>query len=204
MLEMHSGSSAEVSDGRTERRRDNAKRIYDAAMRLAQQKSYQSMTADDICREAGVGRATFFRIYKAKSGLLKEFNRRLALEIDARLQVCDGDTAVKLSIFADEIALAWQRSGAVLAAMINDYTRSTGQGASHWVHQEIFDLVVAIVAEGIEKKELRGSMPVTQLGSLMFYQVNIAVAEGSLAGETDLQSLANEALECLLNGVATR
>ena len=204
MLETHAEDSTEVSDGRTERRRDNAKRIYDAAMRLARKKGYQSMTAEDICQEAGVGRATFFRIYKAKSGLLKEFNRQLALQIDSRLQACDGETAAKLSIFADEIALAWQQSGAVLAAMINDYTSSTGQGASHWVHQEIFDLVVAIVAEGIEKNDLRGSMPAPQLGSLMFYQINIAVAEASLSGETDLQALANEALECLLNGVATR
>ena len=33
---------------------------------------------DDICVRAQVGRATFFRFYGTKAGLLAEFNRRLA------------------------------------------------------------------------------------------------------------------------------
>lgn len=33
---------------------------------------------DDICVRAQVGRATFFRCYGSKAGLLAEFNRRLA------------------------------------------------------------------------------------------------------------------------------
>lgn len=189
------------TDGRAMRRRDNAKRLFDAAMRLAQKSGYQSVTATDICAEAGVGRATFFRIYKSKAGLLREFNRRLALELEERLKDSEGDTAEKLSIFADEIALAWQRVGSVLAAMVDDYKRSTGDDVSHRVHQELFDLVVIIVAEGIATDELRDSMPVERLASLIFYQINIAVAEASLAGEADLQSLAKEALKFILIGV---
>lgn len=201
-----SESFIDATDGRAVRRRDNAKRLFDAAMRLAQQKGYQSVTADDICREAGVGRATFFRIYKSKAGLLREFNRRLASEIEALVEQSDGSAIEKLSIVADEIAKAWQRGGAVLAAMVTDYISSSAQGASHWVHQEIYNLVVSIVSEGIKKGELRDSLKAEQLASLMLHQVNIAIVDAAaISGEgkteeANLQALAEKVLEYFFNG----
>lgn len=194
----------DITDGRTVRRQENAKRLFDATMRLAQRSGYQSITATDICNEAGVGRATFFRIYKTKAGLLREFNRRLAVEIEESVGSGQGTAITKLFIVADKIALAWQRGGAVLAAMVTDYIRSSDQGASHWVHQEIYDLVVIIVTQGIEAKELRRSMPAEQLASLILHQINIAISEAGLSGQTNLQPLAKDVLEYFLNGAAIK
>ena len=204
MSDSSQASLSEVTDGRSVRRRDNAERLFDAAMQLAQQHGYQSITADEICQKAGVGRATFFRIYKTKSGLLREFNRRLAAVIEQRVEQSQGDAIAKLLTVADEIAQAWQRGGAVLAAMVSDFIGSPSPGSFHWVHQEIFDLVVGIVVQGRAAGQLRTSLQSEQLASLILHQINIAIAEAGMSGEKNLQPLARSVLEHLLNGVAKK
>ena len=52
--------------------------IYNAALDLLAEQPYDKVSVDDICARAQVGRATFFRFYGTKAGLLAEFNRRLA------------------------------------------------------------------------------------------------------------------------------
>lgn len=198
-------NKVEVADGRAERRRDNAEKLFDAAMRLAKQSGYQSLKTEDICHEAGVGRATFFRIFKSKAGLLREFNRRLAIEIadsldQRQVENKQVDAAEKLSIVADGIALAWLQGGVVLAAMVTDYISNPEQGSLHWVHQEIYNIVVDIVAQGITDGELRDLLEAEKLASLILHQINIAIVEAAMDGQQNFQPLVQEVLGYLLNG----
>ena len=71
-------------------RRDRKKRrtrreIYEAAMRLFAESGFAAVTIADICREADVGRGTFFLHFPSKAALLYEFNQRVAEEFRASL-----------------------------------------------------------------------------------------------------------------------
>lgn len=198
-LAEESGSKA---DGRVARRLDNAERLFDAAMRLTQRSGYSAITADDICREAGVGRATFFRIYKSKAGLLREFNRRLGLQVEDRVRQSELGSIDKLYLVANEIAISWERSGAFFGAVVSEYVNAPVEGISHSIHQEIYDLLIDIVAEGMKGGALRASFTPNQLASLLLYQIGSSLTEAGLAGEKEFQSLAKKVVEYFLNGAA--
>ena len=106
---MNVTDDSDIQDGRRLRRANSRERLYDAAMALLETQDFDDLSVDEICRQAGAGRATFFRIYGGKTGLILEFNRRLAARAAARLDAL-GKASARDSLFAigDEIALAWQ------------------------------------------------------------------------------------------------
>ena len=101
-------ANARTTDGRRQRRADSRERLYDAALGLLEYNRFGDLSITEICEEAGVGRATFFRIYGSKAGLLLEFNRRLALRAKTRLDRENPPTTrTRLSVIGEEIANAW-------------------------------------------------------------------------------------------------
>lgn len=193
-------NSLGAADGRAVRRQQNAASLYDAAIRLAQKKGYEAITASDICREAGVGRATFFRIYGSKAGLMREFNRRLALNVEERLAGSGESPIEKLLIVADEIALAWEQSGAVLAPLVADYLGSSLVSTLHAIQQELFDQVVTIVSQGVDAGELRADLPIRRMASMMLIQITFVMAEEGLSGKRDLRSIAKTLPDFFMHG----
>ncbi|HET9691742.1 MAG TPA: helix-turn-helix domain-containing protein, partial [Acidimicrobiales bacterium] len=64
----------------------NRGRLYDAALDLFAEHGYSEVSVEQICERADVGRATFFRLFGSKGGLLSEFNRRLATDARGRVE----------------------------------------------------------------------------------------------------------------------
>lgn len=55
---------------RERKRRETAKRIEEAGIRLFMERGYTATTLDDIAAEAGISRRTFFYYYKSKDDIL--------------------------------------------------------------------------------------------------------------------------------------
>ena len=109
-------------DGRSQRRVENGARLFDAAMELLATRSYDDISIEEICAAAGVGRATFFRIYQTKADLLLEFNRRLAIRVQGRLDFANQtDVQVALRIVGEEIADTWTQAAPRATAMAVDF-----------------------------------------------------------------------------------
>lgn len=47
---------------REQKRRETKQRIRDEAARLVEEHGYDNVTVDDICRDAGISRRTFFNL----------------------------------------------------------------------------------------------------------------------------------------------
>lgn len=65
-----SGDSSPTVGHRERKRRETAKRIKEAGIRLFMEKGYAATTLDDIAVEAGISRRTFFYYYKSKDDIL--------------------------------------------------------------------------------------------------------------------------------------
>jgi AcrR family transcriptional regulator len=189
------------TDGRGQRRLENRARIYDAAMKLLRRRSYGELTVEEICDAAGVGRATFFRIFEAKTGLLREFNRRLAARVEGRLAAeAPTDAAGALRIVADEIVSTWSRAAPGATEMAIEYMHAAGPGQVHGAHPELLDLVVGIVEGGVKTGEIRGANPPLLTGALALTQLAAAAAYWIEHSASSLESLVEEALESWLHG----
>ncbi len=192
------------TDGRALRRHDNARRLYDAADELLATTGFEDLNVDDICALADVGRATFFRIYGTKAGLLREFNRRLAHDAEDRLRAADAiDVRTSLGIIADAIVDAWRDAGPGHLGMARAFAQSVPHTDPHAAHPELFVLVHRIVTNGIDRGELPDVVPSKIVASLALIHLTAPIAYTLAGGSTDTHRLAHTLLDQWHTGVTT-
>jgi AcrR family transcriptional regulator len=182
----------------------NRDRLYEAALELFAGRGYDLVSVDDICERAGVGRATFFRLYGTKAGLLTEFNRRLAVR--ARHSVTDSqprDAGEALRVVARTMCATWAESGAVLRELAREYLQTVSLEAGTRKGQpDLRALVSEIVADGQRRGEL-----VARPGPEFISWMVVATISGAIAtwlGTVEvLNRRIDQALELLLSGMRT-
>ncbi len=178
---------ADVVDGRTQRRHNNAQRLYDAADELFRSTDYDDVSVDDICAAAGVGRATFFRIYGTKAGLLRELNRRLAADAAARLEpLTDATLDESLDAIRCAVVAAWADAGPGHYRMAADYLRQLPLDDPHGVHPELMQMVTQRVERAMAAGEISDDLPAdfTARSALVTFLMPFAEAFGG--GDVDL------------------
>lgn len=178
--------------------------IYEAAMQLFDERVYSEVTVDEICARADVGRATFFRFYGTKAALLLEFNRRLAARVRATIDESKPSRAVdQLRTLAGVIADVWAGSGPSMRAMATEMVNSPEATASgDTLHIEMIELVTAIVADGIERKELN----VRNLAPDFIATIVMAALAGSVSKwfqrpKADLHQILRDTIDLILMGL---
>jgi AcrR family transcriptional regulator len=130
-------------------------RIYRAAVDLFAARPYAEVTVEEICELAEVGRATFFRFYGSKAGLLKEFSHRLTERIAQRLESRpDASATEQLWVVQDEIATAWGLSAPSTRSLAREWIgNATASELKDPSNPELLALVADIVREGQESRE---------------------------------------------------
>lgn len=141
---------------RDRKKRRTRDRIYEAAVELLATRPYDEVTVDAICERAEVGRATFFRFYGSKAGLLGEFSQRLAERIARRLdERPEASATEQLWTVQDEIATAWGRSAPATREMAREWIRNaTAADLQAVTPPELLALVADIVRDGQATGEL--------------------------------------------------
>ena len=190
------GDSVSPLDGRSLRRERNAERLYEAANTLLADGSFEDISVDDICALAGVGRATFFRIYETKAGLLREFNRRLADDARQRLEGAPGaGIRDALEQIRGAIIDAWRHAGRGHVGMAQEFIRSAPNGNLHAAHPELLDLVLGCIADAVRAGELPGTVPVDLAASLALVNMTAPVAYVIAGNDVDLDELSRTLLD---------
>jgi AcrR family transcriptional regulator len=136
---------------RARKKRRTRDRIYDAAVELFASRPYAEVTVDEICGHAEVGRATFFRFYGSKAGLIREFGHRLAEQIAQRLDDAPPSATAteQLWLVQDSMTTAWNLSAASTREMAREWIRNATAADLHEAAPaEILALVADIVRDG--------------------------------------------------------
>jgi len=135
---------------RDRKKRRTRDRIFDAAVELFAGRPYDDVTVEEICERAEGGRATFFRFYGSKAGLIGEFGQRLSERMAQRLEQMPASTATEqLWAVQDEIVTAWGRSGPSTREMAREWIRNATAAELQQAHPaEMLALVADIVREG--------------------------------------------------------
>lgn len=198
---MSVGATTKVIDGRTRRRVENHARIFDAAMTLLSKHKYEDVSIEDICSAANVGRATFFRVYKTKSDLFVEFNRRLAERVQQRLDEKDWRTVEQaLRLVGNEITETWVQAVPGAAALAMDFSETARTREPHAGELELLNIIVAIVDRGLKDGELKSTLPSSLVGSLALVQIATPVSYWFRNPKRDLGMLIDEAIDHWLHG----
>lgn len=187
---------------REEGKQRNRDRLYDAALELFASHGYGQVSVDDICAQAGVGRATFFRLYGNKAGFFLEFNRRLAQRARAAVLAAEpADASAALRAVAASMCASWAESGAGLRDLARAYLQdvSVEVGAREG-QPDLRALFAEIVAEGQRRGEL-AARPGPEFASWMIVAaLSGAVATWLGSGETLTRRCA-QVMDVLLGGL---
>jgi len=81
-------------------------RLAEAAFALFDERGYEQTTVDDITERAGLGRTTFFRLYRSKEDVIFPDHDRLLAQIGERLRTSSHRTA--LAAVSDAVRLVLQ------------------------------------------------------------------------------------------------
>lgn len=194
--------TTERTDGRSLRRQRNAAQLYDAASDLLASRSFDELSVEEICRHAGIGRATFFRIFATKAGLLREFNRRLARDAAARVaEAGAADLGTRLGHIRAAIYDAWREAGTGHVRMAEELVRAAPSNDPYSAHPELLGLIVDTISTAVESGELTDAVPADLAASLALIQL-IAPMSYVLAGQdVDVDQLSQLLLDQWLRGM---
>ncbi|HVV34961.1 MAG TPA: TetR/AcrR family transcriptional regulator [Acidimicrobiales bacterium] len=145
---------------RERKKQRTADDLFDAALSLFAQRGYDDVTVEEICELADVSRATFFRYYGSKAGLVAEFNRRLAERVTARIARLKEPTATEqLFAMQEELADAWTNCGPAVRAMALDFAHvvTVDADTAPPPFPELLMLVTGIVDDGQRSGEFATS-----------------------------------------------
>jgi len=180
--------------------------IFDAAMRLFLARGFDAVTIDDICRHAGVARATFFLHFPTKDSLLGEYGRDVTAELTERLRVYRGGAAATLRFALGLLAKRAVRHAEVVRLMVHEVmvrpaalADATAQGRS------LGDVLAGIVRDGQRAGELRrGVEPLLAAAVIVSSYMAIVNEWARGAVRFDLAAGVEQALDLVLQGLAPR
>lgn len=135
--------SAAISK-REQKRIEIRSTVFDTAIELFDQLGYEGTSVEDICATAEIGRATFFRHFETKAGLIREHNRRLAETARSRIEPSTKSTKAALTVVADTIHDAWIDAGPGLRALGMEAATLTDPTGER-IHPELIDLVAGLI-----------------------------------------------------------
>jgi len=98
--------------------------IYQAALSLFDTHGYAEVTVDDICEAAGVSKATFFRYFDSKFGLVDEFNQRIAAKIDAAIDIKTMSAAECIRGATETLYQEWLNSAPQIRVLAREFVRA--------------------------------------------------------------------------------
>ena len=191
---------------RERKKQRTAEDLYEAALDLFASRSYDEVTVEEICERAEVSRATFFRYYGAKSGLIMAFNRRVADLVATRLQTMAESTATEqLWAVQDECAQAWTGTGAAVRAMARDFVgwASPASPGAEPPYPELVALVRDVIAAGQRAGEFDDThAPAFVATMIMGVFAGITVHWLKEEDDARLGRATHDALDLLISGLA--
>lgn len=188
--------------------------LFDSAMQLFAQSSYEAVSVDDICEHAGYGRATFYRLFGNKAGLIEEMHRRLALSIDTAVRKSMASGIVALKIAGEVMRDAWVDNRLLIYDLVAEYIRNLDQlyatsepkiDATRYGGYALAGLAARFVAEGQARGEIRKGVDPIFVGILIMSQIGIALvlwAGREDQNAEDLRAKLDQAMEMAIHGIA--
>jgi AcrR family transcriptional regulator len=189
---------------RTQHRLDTQAAIFDAAVTLIEAQGYEHTSVEEICAAAGVGRATFFRHFETKAGLLREYNRRLTTDAERRIDtLATTDARSRLQAVADAIHDTWSTAGPGVRRLGAD-AASLADPTGGRTHPELLALVLEVVRAGRTAGELASELPPPLTAYLVVAHLAGATAWWFNHPDDDLRKLVDDSLAQCLHGIAVQ
>lgn len=180
-------------------RRQMEARIFDAAIRLFDERGYDDTAVEEICAEAQVGRATFFRYFETKSGLIRELDQRAAARILQQIEeLTEPSFAELVRVVANTLHEIWAESSSGLRALGRE--SSSVPRPTRRVFAYTLEAVYDVVRAAQQRAELSSDLPPQLLAYVVIVQLTGAIGWWLDNTDTDLRALLDGIVGHFLDG----
>lgn len=138
---------------RERNRRRTHDHIYESAMSLFVAKGFEDVTVDEICESAGISKATFFRYFENKFGLVNEFNMRIAAKIDAAIDPEEMSGAQCLRIATETMYEEWLHSAPQMRSLAFEFIRTQTRQTTDPVAKGMIRTLIKVVESAQRRGE---------------------------------------------------
>jgi len=199
--------TAPVEPSRRSRKKERTRRaIYDAAMELFAERSFDAVRVEDICARADVAKATFFLHFPTKASLLFEAVAQLSEDLREQLVEPLPTAREELQRITRWVLARWAAQREVMEPMFREIL--SAPAAQLHARPEAMDfagLIVDIVRRGQARGELRRDVlpeiAATSFVASCFTIVSVLVRQDPRA---DIAPFIEQYLELLLHGLTPR
>lgn len=172
---------ASGSGARARNRRRTYDDIYTAAMALFQERSFEDVTVDDICAAADVGKATFFRHFGSKFGLVDEFNQRIAAKIDDAIDTdaMSGTECLRRAteIMRDEWLGSASQMRTLAYELLQSGTRMSPTKLIDPMARNLVSTLIDVVRVGQERGEFSTLVPPHMVAPIVVFNWTVATLQ---------------------------
>jgi len=189
---------------RRDRKKQRTRReIYEAAMRLFARSGFGAVTIADICKEADVGRGTFFLHFASKAALLHEFNQRVAEEFRASLREPRASARAELEALVERMSVELVAQAEIMTAMLAEFFASPEALAAASHDHALPVLVGEIVRRGQERGEFSHRLD-ARLAAASFLATAGAIVSGRVfrGGEVSPEEINRQFLQLTFSGLS--
>ncbi len=178
--------------------------LYAQAMRLFAARDYQAVSIEDIVREAGVARGTFYVHFPRKDDVLMEMIRRSDKHIVAKIAAVELGKPLRLALQAtcDGFADGWRDQRALLPYAGAVALRRIAEIPTERDQEPLRLALAPHVAAALAAGELRAGLPPQMLADLFLLDVFAALMAWSVPGEPPLEVVMAGVIELFLHGAA--
>ncbi|NOZ76847.1 MAG: TetR/AcrR family transcriptional regulator [Euryarchaeota archaeon] len=146
---------------REKKKRETKNRIFEVASRLFKEKGFEKTTVDEITKEAGIAKGTFFNYFPTKVALLGYFAEQKDELIGNLIKeeiTKDIPTKEKIKNVLIHLAKSNEEDKELAKIMVFEYIKNAWKRPSHPTGRgaRFASVMIHLLQEGVEKGDVRG------------------------------------------------
>lgn len=151
------------------------KKLIQAALKLLKEKGLKAINVEEITKEAGVAKGTFYIYFKRKEDIILEYSRAPFKEIADELKNMQGsDLIEKLTRYFYRFMECVEFHGINICRewikdVIDPNNINNSQDGAKWIYD--FEMLKEILETAVQNKELKENTPVELLTHLIISQL---------------------------------
>lgn len=190
---------------RKEAAMETRRRILETGERLISEGGSHRVSVDDIVRECGIARGTFYLYFRNRADLVQAIARQPFADLESELEGFEGTVLEKLDYYAREFTRRAQRFGPKVAQQwmkdTMDPEEAPDTADPHLLPYDVESLR-KILARSVESGELAEDTPVDRIAMLVVSQMfGVLTCWCMYDGDLDTDSLLDDYRDMSLRGM---
>lgn len=145
-------------------------KIFEVSARLFKEKGIENTTVDEIVKEAGIGKGTFFNYFPSKTALLLYFAQQKEeltynqIKNEALKSISTREKIINTLVF---VAKTNEKDKELTKMFVFEYMRHYGYGQDERRSQNLSNILYGIIEDGIKKEDVKSTIDANKVAQII-------------------------------------